>query len=625
MLDNTQSHSYIASLDGLRAFAVLAVVAYHFSFSWAAGGFLGVDIFFVISGYLITSNILTSQERNHNFNLREFWIKRIRRLLPAVYVMIIIIFVWTSLLHPEIVNTLKGDAASSLVYISNWWFIFHKLSYFDSFGSPSPLKNLWSLAIEEQFYIVWPIVLLAGKKIFKKRSKLTGFVFIITICSAMLMALMYKPGEDPSRVYYGTDTRAFELLIGGLLAIIWPINKVSSKKTTIKLRNTINIASIITLTVFILSVIFTNEYKTFLYRGGMLLISIDAAILIACISHPSCYLGRLLSRKPLSWLGKRSYGIYLWHYPIIILSTPVYELGNPVYWRVIIQLAIIFIIAELSYSFIEMPIRKYGFKNILMKYLSINIFKFEKPVLARRISVIIILPLVLALFTSCIKSIQKDKVQAGKSESSTMKMAINNSKQTSEIEDSKTSSADNPTTSSTDNSKTSSIDESKASSMSKDKTYNKMLAIGDSIMLDIAADLNKNHTNLTIDAKVGRQLNQAVELAPAYAAFNNADNAVIIELGTNGYFTDKQIDTLLNSFSKAHIYLINTRVPRPWEKVVNDALNKKSKENNNITLIDWYSLAINHPDYFSSDCVHLKANGVQALVSLIDQVIISGK
>ncbi|MFL0269193.1 acyltransferase family protein [Candidatus Clostridium radicumherbarum] len=614
MLNNTQSHSYIASLDGLRAFAVLAVIAYHFGFSWAGGGFLGVDIFFVISGYLITSNILALQENNHNFSFREFWIRRIRRLLPAAYVMIIITFVWAALLHPEIVSTIKGDAASSLVYISNWWFIFHKLSYFNSFGQPSPLKNLWSLAIEEQFYIIWPIVLITGLKVFKKRTKLSKFVFMAALCSATLMAILYIPGEDPSRVYYGTDTRAFELLIGGWLAIIYPMNRISSKKISVKQKTALNITSIITFSVFIISVIFTNEYQSFLYRGGMLLISLNAAILIACISHPSCYLGRLLSLKPLSWLGKRSYGIYLWHYPIIVLSTPVYEIGNPAYWGVCLQIVIIIIIAELSYRFIEMPIRKYGFKKILMKYLSI---KVKNPVLARGISVMIILPLVISLFTSCIKGVQKDKAQAEKNESSTIEIEINNSKQSSKIEDSNTSSADD--------SKASSIEENKASSKSTGKTYNKMLAIGDSIMLDIAADLNKKHTNLTIDAKVGRQLNQAVELAHAYSAFNNADNAVIIELGTNGYFTDKQIDTLLSSFSKAHIYLINTRVPRPWEKVVNETLNKKSMENKNITLVDWYSSAINHPEYFSSDGVHLNPNGVQALTSLIDQAIISGK
>lgn len=162
---------YINGIDGLRAFAVLAVLFYHFGFSFAGGGFLGVDMFFVISGYLITSSIL-KQKTEYRFSLRKFWIKRIRRLIPAVYLMIIIAFAWTALFKPDIIAKMKGDAAASLIYMTNWWFIFHKVSYFNSFGSPSPLKNLWSLAIEEQFYIVWPIILSIGIKTLKKRKKL---------------------------------------------------------------------------------------------------------------------------------------------------------------------------------------------------------------------------------------------------------------------------------------------------------------------------------------------------------------------------------------------------------------------------------------------------------------------
>ena len=436
MLNNTQNHRYIAGLDGLRAFAVLAVVAYHFNFSWAAGGFLGVDVFFVISGYLITSNILTLQESEINFSLREFWIRRIRRLLPAAYVMIIAVFVWTMIFKPEMVATVKCDAASSIVYASNWWYIFHKVSYFNSFGSPSPLKNLWSLAVEEQFYIVWPIILITGLKVFKKREKLSNIVFMAALCSAILMAILYKPGADPSRVYYGTDTRAFELLIGSWLAIVYPMKRLYSKKKSIKQRSMLNITSTITFAIFIISVIFVNEYQTFLYRGGMLLISLNAAILIACACHPSSYLGRLLSWKPLSWLGKRSYGVYLWHYPIIVLSTPVYEIGNPSYWRVGLQLVITIIIAEISYRFIEMPIRKNGFRGVFKRDLLINAVNWRRLTFAKGILIMAIIPLVIVLFTSCIKSVNKDKQQVDKAKASPTEIVTNNPGKSSTSEDS---------------------------------------------------------------------------------------------------------------------------------------------------------------------------------------------
>lgn len=608
MLNNMQNRRYITGLDGLRAFAVLAVIAYHFGFSWAMGGFLGVDIFFVISGYLITSQILPLIGSDFNFSLREFWIRRIRRLLPAAYVMIITIFTWVTLFNRKIITTVLKDGISSIIYASNWWFIFHKVSYFDSFGSPSPFKNLWSLAIEEQFYIVWPIILIIGLKVFKKRTKFANIVFIGALCSAMLMGILYNPGEDPSRVYYGTDTRAFELLIGGWLAMIFPMKRFLSQNTTIRKRKALNITSMITFTIFVLSVVFMNEYQTFLYRGGMFLFSLNSAILIACVCNPNSYLGKLLSWKPLRWIGKRSYGIYLWHYPIIVLSTPVYEIGNQTGWRVCAQLVITFIIAELSYRFIETPIQKYGFKGFFKRCLTINDFRFRRLSLGRMIAIVVI-PLVFVVVSVVSNVATKAEQQVEKVKASQSETITDNTEKSSISKDSNISSDK----------------KSETSSPSTTKSYNEILAIGDSVMLDIASNLNKIYPNITIDGKVGRQLNQAIELAPTYAAFNDANKAVIIELGTNGYFTDKEIDNLLNSFNKAHIYLVNVRVPRQWEKQVNNALNKKAKERDNVTLIDWYSASINHPEYFVSDGVHLQPKGIEALTSLIDQALSENK
>ncbi len=383
MLSNSQKQRYITGIDGLRAFAVLAVLAYHFSFSWAGGGFLGVDVFFVISGYLITSQILSKLENGQNFSLREFWIKRARRLVPAAYAMIITIFIWASLFNREMITTILGDGLSSFIYASNWWFIFHKLSYFDSFGSPSPFKNLWSLAIEGQFYIIWPFILIIGLKICKNKVKFANVVLIAAISSTVLMGILYQPGFDPSRVYYGTDTRAFELLIGGWLAIVYP--KISEGQ-----RKALSIIGAIALAVFVFSVVIINEFQVFLYRGGMLLISLNAAVLIASVSHPNSYIGKLLSWKPLSWIGKRSYGIYLWHYPVIVLSTPVHEIGNPVYWHVLAQLTATLTLADFSYRFIETPIRKHGFRGFLKNCMPVSNFSWRGVPFVRALSLIII-------------------------------------------------------------------------------------------------------------------------------------------------------------------------------------------------------------------------------------------
>lgn len=636
----TQKHRYIPGLDGLRAFAVLSVMAYHFSFSWAKGGFLGVDIFFVLSGYLITSIVLPVRGNQIDLNIREFWIKRFRRLLPAAYVMIITTFVWVMLFNRDLLHTVRGDAISSLFYTSNWWFIFHELSYFDSFGSPSPLKNLWSLAIEEQFYILWPIVLVAGFYIFKKRSSITILALTGIIISATLMGFLYQPGADPSRVYYGTDTRSFELLVGCFLAFVWPMKRLSSKNLSINSGNLLNITSFITFGIVILSVVFLDEFQPFLYRGGMLLFCVNAAILIACISHPVSLLGKWLSLKPLRWIGSRSYGIYLWHYPVMVLSTPVYEIGNPVYWRVCLQIVIIFIIAEFSYRFIEMPIRKHGFKPFLQQYLAINLLKWRKFPLVRKISTIL-LPLVLLVFTIGITGVVTGKEQNETIDTYPTQIKINDEEQSfSRIGSVESGSEEqesigieeNPSdkkngkdiaSNGEQSEETSQGENSETSVTPENKTYTKILAIGDSVMLDIAANLHKKYPEMTIDGKVGRQVSQAVQLAQSYADFNQPENAVIIELGANGYFTDNQMDSLLQSFSKTHIYLVNTRVPRPWESKVNHAFATKAKENENITLVDWHSTAINHPEYFAPDGVHLMPEGIEALTTLIDQAICS--
>lgn len=638
MLDKTKNHRYISGLDGLRALAVLSVIAYHLNFSWAKGGFLGVDMFFVLSGYLITSAILPVQGNQLTINLREFWIKRIRRLLPAAYVMIVITFVWVMLFDRELLNTLRGDTIASIFYSSNWWFIFHEVSYFDSFGSPSPIKNLWSLAIEEQFYIIWPIILVSGFHLFKKRSRMSMIIIVGIICSTFLMSLLYQPGSDPSRVYYGTDTRSFELLIGCLLAFIWPMKRLSTKKLSKSLNNTLNITSFVALGIFISCIIWVNEYQPILYRGGMLLFCINAAILVACVCHPASALGKVLAWKPLRWLGTRSYGIYLWHYPVIVLGTPVHEIGNPVYWHIVLQLVIILIIAELSYRFIETPIRKNGFRTFFQQYVSINRMKWKSMTLFRKVSTAII-PLVFLLFTAGITCIVKGEEPKNSVEPHQTELIIKNDKPTSSRHDSETNDSEKENTMPLDQSPSIQDEEKESESIVNqqqqpsqeeqketsnspvNQAYTDILAIGDSVMIDIASSLHKKYPNMTIDAKVGRQLSQAVKLVPGYTDFNHPDKAVIIQLGTNGYFTNHQIDTLLGAFSNAHIYLVNTRVPRSWERQVNNALYQKAQENKNITLIDWYSTAIDHPEYFAADGVHLMPKGIETLTDLINQSI----
>ena len=558
-------------------------------------------------------------------SLKKFWIGRFRRLLPAAYVMIVISFVWATLFHKELLHTLRGDALSSIFYSSNWWFIFHKLSYFDSFGSPSPLKNLWSLAIEEQFYLIWPLLLMIGLYIFQKQSKLAKVVFIGAICSALVMAILYEPGADPSRVYYGTDTRCFELLIGCWLALVWPMKRLSAQKLSTNHVKKLNSLSFITLMIFLVSIVYVDEYQPFLYRGGMFLFCLNAAVLIACICHPVSILGKLLAWRPLCWIGSRSYGIYLWHYPVMVLGTPIHEIGNPSYWRVALQIVLIVMIAELSYRFIEMPIRKEGFRAYYGKYFVFNKNKWGSLSFSRKISTVMA-PLFLLMFFTGMTGVVGEGQQSASSSYPT-NIKINGDEPTTHLNEHDQQSE----LSTKEPSKEEKVEDLQQIETPKqeendvtivpeqDEFYRGIVAIGDSLMIDIGPSLHTIYPTITIDGKIGRQVSQAVKLAPNYASFNQPNYAVILQLGTNGYFTNDQIDTLLAAFSNADIYLVNTRVPRSWEAKVNEALQQKAQEHEHITLIDWHAAALNHPEYFAPDGVHLEKKGVEVLTNLIQQ------
>ncbi|MCY8145574.1 acyltransferase family protein [Bacillus inaquosorum] len=634
MYHKTQHHRYIPGLDGLRAFAVLSVIAYHLNFSWANGGFIGVDIFFVLSGYLITSILLPAHGNDISLDFWDFWVRRIRRLLPAAYLMIFFTVIWVVLFDRELLHTIRGDAISSLFYMSNWWFIFHKLAYFDSFGSPSPLKNLWSLAIEEQFYMIWPMFLVVGMYIFKNRARLAAAVSLLALCSAVMMSILYEPGGDPSRVYYGTDTRSFALLIGCALALVWPMKRLSSNRLSNKLKHTLHATELSAFCILVLCVYFTDEYEPFLYRGGMLLISMIAAILIACVCHPSSFLGNLLSWRPLRRLGTRSYGIYLWHYPVIVLSTPVQEIGNPVFWHIVLKVIVTFILAELSYHFIEKPIRTQGFRSFFRRIFIHRIREWKTTSVISKTSIgfVILAILIFAGGLSGLAGEQKhptkwtyssQKTNADTSQASEDRKKAEADKDRENNPEQKTTDSNQDQKENKNNDQETSKNKDKQSQQAKEPADSdkEVLAIGDSVMLDIASHLRQSLSHVTIDGKVGRQMSQALELANEYKSFNQPNKAVIIELGTNGYFTNSQIEQLLQSFSKAHIYLVNTRVPRQWESKVNESLQQQAHAHQNVTLVDWHTEALQHPEYFTPDGVHLVPQGAKALTGLIVQAM----
>lgn len=358
-------------LDGLRALALIGVMGYHWNFGFAGGGFLGVSLFFVLSGYLITDILASQWHHQRRIDLKDFWIRRFRRLLPAMLLMLFILVVWVTLFDRSRLLTLRGEVLGAVTYISNWQFIYQQQSYFESFGPPSPLGHFWSLAVEEQFYLLWPLIMLAGLKLFPRRGQLFSFIAAGAAASALVMALIYQPGEDPSRVYYGTDTRAFGLLIGAGLAIVWPSWKLSLQVST-AVRRRLNLTGAAALLIILFMMWKVDRYDPFLYRGGMFLFSMAAAVLVAVLAHPAASISRLLSWKPLLWVGVRSYGIYLWHYPVMILTSPASGSGDLSLPQVVLQITASVILAALSWKYVEEPIRHGGLKKLWLKVRSVR-------------------------------------------------------------------------------------------------------------------------------------------------------------------------------------------------------------------------------------------------------------
>jgi peptidoglycan/LPS O-acetylase OafA/YrhL len=451
---------YMPGLDGLRAIAVAAVIAFHLGLSWAPGGLLGVGVFFTLSGYLITDLLLGSWESSGGLKLRDFWARRARRLLPALFVMLAVVTVWVAIASPSQLGALRGDVGAASVYVSNWWLAFQHVSYFARFGPPSPLGHLWSLAVEEQFYLIWPWLVwlgliwlvrrryrtakraqasaalvegdgadvLAGnggapvaqgeyvasgetlsaqasqgntlveqrppaeavthqpevRFVRREMWPLAGATLILAVLSAVEMAVLYHPSFDPSRIYDGTDTRAFGLLFGAALAMVWPSRGLRAHVSPAA-RRFIDGMGAVGLLVIAILIWRTNEYSAFLYRGGMVLLSLATCLVVAAVAHPAGRIGRVLGARPLRWTGVRSYGIYLWHYPVIVLTTATVVTGTDL-TRDFFQVVAIVLIADLSWRYIETPVRHGALGRLWVKMRSIDWRRFATLPRANRIA-----------------------------------------------------------------------------------------------------------------------------------------------------------------------------------------------------------------------------------------------
>jgi peptidoglycan/LPS O-acetylase OafA/YrhL len=362
------SQRYLPGLDGLRALAVLAVVAYHVQFGWAGGGLLGVGVFFTLSGYLITDLLLGQWRAHGRLRLADFWLRRARRLLPALFVVLAVVTAWVTLVDRAQLASLRGAVGAAGGYVSNWYYIAHNSSYFARFAPPGPLDHLWSLAVEEQFYLAWPWLLWLGLLCLPRaRGSAVRWLVVPTLvlvaASTAAMLLLYHPGYDPTRAYEGTDTRAAGLLVGAALAMIWPSRRAAG--VTRPARALLDAAGIGGLAVIMLMVWRVGQYSPFGYRGGLGLLSVATAAVVAAVACPGSVLGTTLGWQPLRWLGVRSYGIYLWHYPVIVLTSPANGVeGLP---RAGLQIGASIALAALSWRFVEEPVRQGALGRIWLR------------------------------------------------------------------------------------------------------------------------------------------------------------------------------------------------------------------------------------------------------------------
>lgn len=615
---------YMPGLDGLRAIAVLAVIAYHLNLGWAPGGLLGVGVFFVLSGYLITDLLLASRDPAGYFPLGEFWKRRARRLLPALWVMVGVVVLWVSIAKPGQLGALRGDVGAALLYVSNWWYALQHVSYFASFGPPSPLGHLWSLGIEEQFYLVWPLLLVMGAALLGPRLRATEplvfrlrpgilvrpaipvvLILLLAAASAIAMALLYEPGGDPNRVYYGTDTRAFELLLGCALAFVWPSRRLSANLSGSR-RGWLELSGVAGLVGIAVLVAVTDEYHAFIYRGGLVLLSLFTVAAIAALAHPATTVGRALGVAPLRWLGVRSYGIYLWHYPVIVLTTPLVDTAGGHVVRDTLQIGATLLIADLSWRFIESPIRREGFGAVFGWVRSAPWTVAGQPI---------------AVYSAMAASV----LLVGSFGAGIVGLAMPGSSPVPQQPAAATAGSDSVASLSYISAGTCIhpapvplVAPVPPPAPQPPPSGDDVTAVGDSILIDLGPSLISNLPGITVDGAVSRQMYQLGDELNALRAQGALKPRLVIELGTNGPFDESYVISTLQSLGPMQrIVLVNAQEPRPWEASVNQSLADVARQVQHAVVADWYGASAGHPEYFWDDGVHPNATGSSIEAGLI--------
>jgi peptidoglycan/LPS O-acetylase OafA/YrhL len=551
---NAPHISYRPGLDGLRALAVVGVFLYHARIDWLPGGFLGVDLFFVLSGYLITSLLLVEWEARNRIDLFRFWMRRARRLLPALVVVVLASLILASIFARQDLAHTRSDVASSLLYYMNWHLIAAHHSYFNLMGNPSLLGHVWSLAVEEQFYIVWPLILVPCL-VLLGRKRLPMLIIAGVATSATLMWVLYNPGGDPSRVYYGTDTRAFLLLMGILLALVWPY--IERLKDAVPLLELFGVAALVGTVLLFRNM---QDFNPTFYRGGDLAASFCFVVLIAAVAHPRTGIGRALGVAPLRWVGERSYGIYLWHLPIILLVAGVNVRSSP--GVVLAEAVIVLAAAALSFRYVEEPIRR----GRAQRWLSEHSRRFQLEVLGATALALVTAFAVLFVTPSSLNPVSTyvnpPKVRAAVEP--VVKIPTRHEIVVHSGRTQKKHQAPLPS--------------------------GRILALGDSVMLGCSSELkNALDHRVHIDATVGRQIDDTIDDLQRLRRHHKLSKAIVIQVGNNGplwYHDLVRLRHALHGISD--IVVVNDRNSTSWQDESNHALATWLHDWPTAHLADWY-------------------------------------
>lgn len=608
---------YITGLDGIRAIAVIMVLAYHLKLALFKSGFLGVTVFFVLSGYLITGILISEVEEEGTIDLKNFWLRRIRRLVPAVMSMAVVIIFVSAVVNRIIFTKGCKDFLASVLGFNNWWQIFNKVSYFEAAGVPSPFTHCWSLAIETQFYLIYPLILLGIYKLVKSREEgrakrgllFAGVTLLLALISVILMIVLFDPQQDASRVYYGTDTRAFSLLFGALLAILWKYQMVPRR-----LSASVNmVLGSVSFAVLLVMTIAINGSSNFWYRGGQFVGTILTVLVIYTVSGRKTWLSRFLSNPVLKWIGDRSYSIYLWHYPIILLISKGIKAS---WWITLIEIVLSVVLAELSYRFIETPIR-HGiigeYLNILRSRPKSRQEKKRQVQVARRslkvmagtfvLTVSLILCMIFVPKKNALDTLQKRESKAKETGKMTEEQLAKQKANGSESED---------TICTTD--------------LTDDEILEglNLLLIGDSIAVDVTDDFYEMFPNSVSDTKIGRITSLGKQVLDSYIDEKKWEGEGVIFASLSNSPINGELEAIREKIGKnMPLFLTTVRIPHDtFEEESNSKIKKFVEENDHTYLIDWYAASEGHDEYFDADDTHLLSAGAKAYAKCIKEAVL---